>query len=75
MKALLTRIGRNSKLVITGDLAQSDLIGRNGLRDFIDLFASSAYKLGDADIVEVKLTKDDVMRSDIVKKILEIYGE
>ena len=36
MKMLLTRIGENSKLVITGDLEQNDLSGKNGLDDFLD---------------------------------------
>ena len=36
MKMLLTRIGENSKLVITGDLEQNDLSGKNGLDDFVN---------------------------------------
>ena len=36
MKMLCTRIGENSKLVITGDLEQNDIKGKNGLDDFLD---------------------------------------
>lgn len=37
MKMLLTRIGENSKLVITGDLEQSDIKTYNGLQNIVDL--------------------------------------
>ena len=33
MLMLLTRLGINSKIVITGDLNQSDLGNKNGLKD------------------------------------------
>ena len=37
MKMLLTRIGENSRLIITGDLEQNDRKGEiNGLEDFLD---------------------------------------
>ena len=39
MKMLLTRIGDNSKMVVTGDLAQADRIKDNGLVDFIKQFS------------------------------------
>jgi len=35
MKMLTTRIGENCKMVITGDLNQTDILKENGLRDFI----------------------------------------
>jgi hypothetical protein len=35
MKIITTRIGDNSKMIITGDLNQSDLQGKNGLEDLI----------------------------------------
>ena len=35
MKTLLTRIGMNSKIVLTGDLEQSDLKETNGLEDLL----------------------------------------
>jgi phosphate starvation-inducible PhoH-like protein len=38
MKMLVTRLGDNSRMVITGDLQQSDIKGENGLNDFVYKF-------------------------------------
>lgn len=35
MKMFLTRIGENSKVVVNGDVQQSDIRGTNGLADAI----------------------------------------
>lgn len=72
MKTLLTRIGNNSKLVITGDLSQSDLPADrvNGLRDLLDRIESDSgefYK-------HVEFTEDDIQRSAFVKSILRLYS-
>ena len=79
MLSLLTRVGRNCTLVITGDLAQSDLNERNGLRDFLDKYASSKRRNSGScefeGIVHVELTHEDIKRSDLVKRILRIYSE
>jgi len=37
LKMLLTRIGENSKMVITGDLEQNDINTYNGLQNIVDL--------------------------------------
>lgn len=72
MLMLTTRIGTNSKMVITGDLKQSDRSENNGLRDLM-------YKLREPEnqnIEEIKMVEmenKDIERSPIVKKILEIY--
>jgi phosphate starvation-inducible PhoH-like protein len=69
MKMFLTRIGKNSKCVVTGDLTQIDLpYGRkSGLRDAAEL-------LGDIeDIGIVSLTKRDVVRNDLVQRIVQAY--
>jgi phosphate starvation-inducible protein PhoH and related proteins len=75
MLSLLTRVGRGCTMVITGDLAQSDINEANGLQDFIDkmVIAQRHDDCNLKSIVHVELTKDDVMRSDIVKEILNIY--
>jgi phosphate starvation-inducible PhoH-like protein len=73
MLMLTTRIGTNSKMVITGDLKQSDKAYENGLRDLM-------YKLRKPDnqnltsIKMVELQYEDVERSEIVKTMLEIYN-
>lgn len=67
MKLLLTRIGKNSKMVITGDLKQSDLrFDRQGaLEDAIK-------KLDGIDnIAIIKLYQQDIVRNPLIAKILE----
>jgi phosphate starvation-inducible protein PhoH and related proteins len=69
MKMFLTRIGFNTKAIIEGDVSQSDLDedvrGDNGL-------LVSAEKLeGVRGIGVVNLTQQDVVRSPIVRRILD----
>jgi superfamily I DNA and RNA helicase len=71
MKMLVTRLGTNSRMVITGDLQQTDIQKENGLYDFITRLekhnnSSSLIKL-------VKLENEDIERSEVVKKVIEIY--
>jgi phosphate starvation-inducible PhoH-like protein len=78
MKTLLTRVGQNSKIVLTGDLQQCDMKQKNGLRDFIDKHNEhgkcilSAYPKDPIQMVTFE--EADVMRSNIVKHILGIYN-
>ncbi len=71
MKMILTRIGKNSKLIITGDESQSDRYS-DGLNDL--LFRIRKGKLPDC-IKHVQLTDDDVVRSEIVKHVLKLYTD
>ncbi len=67
---LLTRIGEGSRLVITGDLLQSDLVGmKNGLQDFYGRMRGR--KLEGVHLVE--FDKGDVKRSSLVSTILSLY--
>lgn len=76
MKTLLTRIGRDSKLVITGDLAQSDLGMNNGLSDVMHLISlrypqmDEMYRDG---IGMVQFDSSTIQRNPVVKKILDLY--
>ena len=72
MKMLLTRIGENSKMVVTGDLNQSDRLKDNGLLNFIDRI-SLVDKLQYIDVVY--FDNLDVERHHAVKEVLEIYGD
>lgn len=68
VKALLTRVGENSQVVLDGDIQQSDIKGESGLAKIIHL--AKAYKVP-APVVE--FTIDDVVRSDICKMWIEIF--
>ncbi len=69
MKTLLTRVGESSKVVVTGDLGQSDLAGTNGLEDLLRRVEAA----GDLENVHVRFTTDDIKRSDFVKYIYKLY--
>jgi phosphate starvation-inducible PhoH-like protein len=70
MRMLLTRIGEGTKLVITGDLEQSDLETENGLKYLVD-------KLDHLDleyIQHVNLNEDDIHRHPAVNEILKVMN-
>lgn len=69
MKMLLTRIGDNSKMVILGDLQQSDIETRNGLEDIIDRIECVDLEYID----HVRMLDDDVVRHPCVSEILGLY--
>ena len=74
MKMLTTRIGSNSRMVITGDLEQSDRMQDNGLRDFISKFISySSNKEQYKSIKLIKMNTTDINRNEVVKDIIDIY--
>jgi len=73
MKTLLTRIGYKSKMIIVGDPEQCDLKQQpNGMVDFINRL--SVYPDDNYSIQHIELTEEDIMRSDVVKKVLDIYN-
>jgi phosphate starvation-inducible PhoH-like protein len=70
MLNLLTRIGKNSKVIITGDLQQCDLDIDNGLEDFINKYkVNPEHK----EIKCIEFDDEDIMRSALVKTIIKIY--
>lgn len=69
MLMLLTRLGKNSKIVITGDLNQSDLKEKNGLQDLINKMNK---KIPD-NFYLVKMNETDIQRSNIVTQVLDLY--
>jgi phosphate starvation-inducible PhoH-like protein len=73
MKMVLTRIGDNSKMVITGDLNQNDrkFSNENGLRDFIAMLPKSKSQMIDI----VQFSNRDIMRHEVVREVLELYGD
>lgn len=75
MKMLTTRIGINSKMVITGDLNQSDIKTENGLYDLINKIKIYIDVVDESNelIKIIDFEKQDIERSEIVKKIIDIY--
>lgn len=77
MKTLLTRIGLNTTMVITGDLNQSDndllSSSENGLENLCNLLDKNEIEEIEEYIHKIELTNDDVKRSEIVKQILRLY--
>ena len=69
MKMVLTRLGQNSRMVITGDLSQIDLPqGQpSGLADAVGLLANVTG------VGIIRLSGDDVVRHPVVARILRAY--
>jgi len=69
MKMFLTRLGFGSKIVITGDITQIDLPPdkTSGLRDAMRVLD------GVPDIAVCKLSSKDVVRHELVSRIIEAY--
>jgi len=66
LKMLLTRIGQNSKMVLTGDVSQSDLA-----RHLQGGFYEMIKNLSDVDGIGIStLTDHDIIRNPIIAKIL-----
>ena len=73
MKMLLTRIGDGSRILVTGDIKQTDRKeGENGLLDFSKLMADFA----DSEYVRcIEFTGNDIERHPAVEEVLRIYGD
>lgn len=71
MKMFLTRLGFDSKTVITGDITQSDLPGGKplGLLQAIDILKEIKG------IKFIFLTGDDVVRHELVQEIIQAYAK
>ena len=69
MKMFLTRLGKNSQMIIVGDITQIDLVSEkdSGLKDAI----KKLKKISDIGFIE--LDEKDVVRHDLVKKIINAY--
>ncbi len=69
MKMFLTRLGFNSKMVITGDITQIDLPSgaRSGLKDCLRILR------GINDIAQCRFNEKDVVRHRLVQDIIKAY--
>jgi phosphate starvation-inducible PhoH-like protein len=72
MKMMLTRIGENSKIIITGDLNQHDRgYEGNGIKDFVSRlkhFNTKGMRL-------IEFSPKDIVRHPIIEDVLRMYGE
>jgi phosphate starvation-inducible PhoH-like protein len=75
LKTLATRISDDSKLIIQGDLSQTDKYRTNGKAAYTKSgFYDVWNRFGGLDgVYQIEFGKDDCIRSGIVKRILETY--
>ena len=71
MKMFLTRLGFNSKIVVTGDITQIDLPQDkvSGLREAMKVLE------GIEDVAVCRLTEKDVVRHVLVQRIIKAYEQ
>lgn len=71
MKMFLTRMGESTRMVVNGDLTQTDLPGnvKSGLRDASEILSNVP------EIKFIHFTKDDVIRHHLVGKIVNAYDQ
>jgi phosphate starvation-inducible PhoH-like protein len=71
MKMFLTRMGENSRMVITGDPSQVDLPfgAKSGLKDALEILP----KIRGVDIIQ--FGEEDVVRHDLVTRIVKAYNK
>lgn len=70
MRMFLTRLGYGSKMVVTGDLTQIDLPVKNsGLAEAVRLLSAVD------DISVVNLTAGDIVRNELVSRIVDAYAQ
>jgi phosphate starvation-inducible protein PhoH and related proteins len=66
---LMTRVGENSKMFICGDAMQSDIGSKTGFLSIMELFSDSeSLSKG---ISSFKFTEEDIVRSELVKFIIQ----
>ena len=79
MLMMLTRIGENSKMAITGDLEQSDIKTINGFEDLIrklnNKYDKNYHGMLKDKISMVNFKQSDVVRSEIVSTVLDLYSD
>lgn len=73
LKSILTRIGEGSKMVITGDVMQSDIGDGNGLSDFMRKYEQATNYTDRIKVVKFK--RHEIERHPVVEHILDFYGD
>jgi len=78
MKMLLTRLGRNSKIIINGDPEQSDIPGQNGLSYLVERLSSAYPKTEEMNkdgFQRIELDASDIRRHPMIPTILRLFNE
>lgn len=80
LKMLLTRIGSGSKIVVTGDITQNDIVtdSKNPLLDAIERFGRNFHKLPvnlKKKVCITRLTHHDVVRHELVRWVDESLSD
>lgn len=71
---VLTRIGKNSKMIITGDISQHDRgYDSNGLSDLINRL-NNHDRIDETMIGQVQFNSSDVQRHQMIPYVLDLYG-
>lgn len=65
---VITRVGKNSKIIFCGDWKQNDLIQKKNDISGLPKFVSIIEKLDEFDIIE--FTTDDIVRSNLIKSYI-----
>lgn len=68
IKAVTTRLGENSKLIMLGDPAQSDVHDGDDLMDFVEMCTRH-----NIEIPVVRFGVNDIVRSDIVASLVKMF--
>jgi phosphate starvation-inducible PhoH-like protein len=68
MKMFLTRIGENSKVIINGDIRQSDINEQSGLAKIVYMIKRHMLN-----IPVIEFTEDDIVRSDICAQWIKAF--
>lgn len=72
VKALLTRVGENSKIVLNGDILQKDLTTNSGLDLIIQKIKNNPKLMSMSELIELDF--DDIVRSELCKEwVKEFY--
>lgn len=71
MKSLMTRIGQNSKLILTGDTKQTDL--KNKKKSSLALIEDKFDSIDDVGII--KFEKGDQVRNPFINQIEDIFDK
>lgn len=73
LDTVMTRVGKNSKIIFSGDFAQNDLYRKKGDTSGFPRFVPILQRMGST--YDVVFTKEDIVRSRLVKEYLEAKEE